>query len=173
MLVKALAIKKGMFPNFQDYDPYAFYAANRLFFALRKNQINQGKVIKGKEIRPIKSCLNYTKALLYPMKVEYQRESYREVVSEEFVSKKFDALTFGETLREQARQSLGYNEKFMLHLCDLLSSYAKLIDTVLLRSPFKPGTAEYKHIKMSIILNCISTIQTRGRLDVDPTTITL
>ena len=38
LLVKALAIKKCMFTNFQDYDPYAFYAANRLFFALRKNQ---------------------------------------------------------------------------------------------------------------------------------------
>jgi hypothetical protein len=37
LLVKALAIKKCMFNNFQDYDPYAFYAANRLFFALRKN----------------------------------------------------------------------------------------------------------------------------------------
>jgi hypothetical protein len=69
LLVKALAIKKCMFNNFQDYDPFSFYAANRLFFALRKNYWNQGKVIKGKEIRPIKSCLNYTKALLYPMKI--------------------------------------------------------------------------------------------------------
>jgi hypothetical protein len=79
LLVKALAIKKCMFTDFQDYDMYAFYAANRLFFALRKNQLNQGKTIKGKLIRPIKSCLNYTKALLYPMKIEYQRESFREV----------------------------------------------------------------------------------------------
>ena len=45
LLVKALAIKKYMFTNFQDYDMYAFYAANRLFFALRKNQINQKEVI--------------------------------------------------------------------------------------------------------------------------------
>lgn len=37
LLVKALAIKKCMFNNFQDYDAYSFYAANRLFFALRKN----------------------------------------------------------------------------------------------------------------------------------------
>ena len=51
-----------MFNSFQDYDGYSFYAANRLFFALRKNLENQGKIIKGKEIRPIKSCLNYTKS---------------------------------------------------------------------------------------------------------------
>ena len=42
LVVKALAIKKCMFNNFQDYDPYAFYAANRLYFALRKNYLNQG-----------------------------------------------------------------------------------------------------------------------------------
>jgi hypothetical protein len=58
-----------MFQNFEDYDGYAFHSASRLFFALRNNYNNQGKVIKGKQIRPIKSCLNYMKALLYPMKV--------------------------------------------------------------------------------------------------------
>jgi hypothetical protein len=62
LLVKALAIKKCMFKKFEDYDGYAFYAATRLFLALRKNYLNQGKVIKGKQIRPMKSCLNYTKA---------------------------------------------------------------------------------------------------------------
>ena len=86
LVVKALAIKKCMFNNFQDYDPYAFYAANRLYFALKKNYLNQGKTIKGKLIRPIKSCLNYMKALLYPMKIEYQNETFREIISEEFAS---------------------------------------------------------------------------------------
>ena len=99
LLVKALAIKKCMFTDFQDYDMYAFYAANRLFFALRKNLVNQGKTIKGKLIRPIKSCLNYTKALLYPMKIEYQRETFKEIIEEEFVSKKFDAFSYKEQLK--------------------------------------------------------------------------
>jgi hypothetical protein len=101
-----------MFQNFQDYDPFAFHAANRLFFALRKNQLNQGKVIKGKEIRPIKSCLNYTKALLYPMKVEYQNEAYREIISEEFVSKKFDAINFKEKMKMDIKSSQDVNHWF-------------------------------------------------------------
>ena len=45
LLIKALAIKKGMFDDFQHYDPYAFYGANRIFFALRKNLQNEGKTI--------------------------------------------------------------------------------------------------------------------------------
>ena len=56
-----------MFEDFSDYDGYAFQSANRLFFALKKSYVNEGKVIKGKTIKPIKSILNYTKALLHPM----------------------------------------------------------------------------------------------------------
>ena len=102
LLVKALAIKKCMFNKFEDYDGYAFYSATRLYLALRKNYLNQGKTIKGKQIKPIKSCLNYTKALLYPMKIEYQRETFKEIIEEEFVSKKFDAFAYKEQLKNDA-----------------------------------------------------------------------
>ena len=173
LLVKALAIKKCLFTNFNDYDPYAFYAANRLFFALRKNQLNQGKTIKGKVIRPIKSCLNYTKALLYPMKVEYQRESYKEVISEEFVSKKFDSFAFTEKLREQANQNQGTTDKFLLNLESSLKSCDKILDSVLDRSPFAPDSVEYKRIRISLILNCLSTLRQKKRLIADPTSIIL
>lgn len=101
-----------MFKEFKDYDGYAFYAANRLFFALRKNLSNQGKVIKGKLIRPIKSCLNYMKALMYPMKIEYQRETFQEVLSEEFTSKTFDSFAFKEKLKANLSASEGVNDTF-------------------------------------------------------------
>ena len=132
LLVKALAIKKCMFNDFQDYDGYAFYAANRLFFALRKNQLNQGKVIKGKLIRPIKSCLNYTKALLYPMKIEYQRETFKEVIEEEFVSKKFDSFAYKEQLKGNARENSGVTRQFKVYLQETLSKNAKIVDKLLL-----------------------------------------
>lgn len=173
LLVKALAIKKCMFKNFQDYDSFAFHAANRLFFALRKNQINQGKTIKGKLIRPIKSCLNYTKALLYPMKVEYQNETFREVLSEEYVSKKFDAFSYKEHLKDSARDSQGVNEWFWIYLKDSLNSSGFLIDKVLKKSPFQQNSSEYKKLKISIILNCINLLKTRKKLDIDPNTIIL
>lgn len=101
-----------MFQDFKDYDGYSFYAANRLFFALRKNLTNQGKVIKGKFIRPIKSCLNYMKALMYPMKIEYQRETFQEVLSEDFTSKTFDAFAFKERLKDGIRTKEGVADTF-------------------------------------------------------------
>ena len=152
LLAKALAIKKCMFNDFQDYDMYAFYAANRLFFALRKNQLNQGKTIKGKQIRPIKSCLNYTKALLYPMKIEYQRESFKEVIEEEFVSKKFDSFAYKEQLKGAARENSGVTKQFKNYLCEILAKNGTILDEILLKSPFKPGTTEYQNLKTSILL---------------------
>lgn len=166
LLVKALAIKKCMFNDFQDYDMYAFYAANRLFFALRKNQLNQGKTIKGKQIRPIKSCLNYTKALLYPMKIEYQRESFKEVIEEEFVSKKFDAFAYKEQLKGSARECSGVTRQFKNYLHDTLSKNGKILDEILQKSPFKPNTTEYQNLKISILLNSAQILKNNKKLDV-------
>ena len=166
LLAKALAIKKCMFNDFQDYDGYAFYAANRLFFALRKNQINQGKTIKGKLIRPIKSCLNYTKALLYPMKIEYQRETFKEIIEEEFVSNKFDSFAYKEQLKGRARESTGVTRQFKRYLYETLNKNIKIVDQLLEKSPFRPGTPEYQNLKISILLNSIQILKNNKKLDV-------
>lgn len=173
LLVKALAIKKCMFNDFQDYDMYAFYAANRLFFALRKNQVNQGKTIKGKQIRPIKSCLNYTKALLYPMKIEYQRESFKEIIEEEFVSNKFDAFAYKEQLKSSAREASGVSRQFRNYLYETISNSSHILDKILQKSPFKEGTSEYQSLKISILLNSIQILRTNKKLDVANQSITL
>lgn len=173
LLVKALAIKKCMFTDFKDYDMYAFYAANRLFFALRKNQINQGKVIKGRLIRPIKSCLNYTKALLYPMKIEYQRESFKEIIEEEFVSKKFDAFAYKEQLKNKARDNANVSQQFREHLQDALSQNSKLLDKVLAKSPFNSSTPEYHNLKISVLLTSIQILKNKKKLNVVPQSVVL
>ena len=164
LLVKALAIKKCMFQKFEDYDGYAFYAATRLFLALRKNYLNQGKTIKGKQIKPIKSCLNYTKALLYPMKIEYQRETFREIIEEEFVSKKFDAFAYKEQLKSAASDTEELRDKLNMHLQESLRQQSKLLDDLLTKSPFGKNTTEYKNLKISILLNSINILQTKKKL---------
>lgn len=173
LVVKALAIKKCMFNNFQDYDPYAFYAANRLYFALRKNYLNQGKTIKGKLIRPIKSCLNYMKALLYPMKIEYQNETFREIISEEFVSKKFDSFSFKEQMRSSAKTSQGVDEQFKTYVMDSFRHIGSMADDVLKKSPFSPRSIDYKKLKISLLLNAINSLKLKKKLDSEIPTIIL
>ena len=173
LLVKALAIKKCMFNHFDDYDGYATHAANRLFFAIRKNYQNQGKKIKGKLIRPIKSCLNYTKALLYPMKVEYQNENFREIINEEFVSKKFDTFMFKEKLKADALESQGATEKLKVYLNSSFKNIDVLIDKVLKRSLFGKTPDMYKKLKISILLNTLNSLKVKKKLDSELPTIIL
>jgi len=173
LVIKALAIKKCMFNNFQDYDPYAFYGANRIYFALRKNVWNTGKTIKGKEIKPIKSCLNYIKALLYPMKIEYQNETFKEVISEEFVSKKFDTYNFKEQLRVDAKTNQGVNEHFKFFVKDSFEHIGSLANKVLKKSPFNENSLEYKRLKLSLFLNAINSLKVKKKLDSELQTIIL
>lgn len=165
LLVKALAIKKCMFKNFDDYDMYSFYAATRLYNALRKNQLNQGKVIKGKLIRPIKSCLNYTKALLYPMKIEYQRESFREVIEEEFVSTKFDAIAYQEQLKNEARDNADVTLTFRNYLQEVVKQGNQILDNLLQKTPFNPSSPEYKNLKISILLTSNQVLKSKKKLN--------
>lgn len=171
LLVKALAIKKCMFSNFNDYDGYATHSANRLFFALRKNYLNQGKVIKGKLIRPIKSCLNYTKALLYPMKVEYQNENFREIIAEEFVSKKFDSFMYKEKLKAEASVAQGTSEKFLTYIQSSFSSLDTILDKVLKNSLFVTNPTIYRKLKISLMLNTLNSLKVKKRLDSELPTI--
>lgn len=174
LLVKALAIKKRMFPQrFEDYDGYAFYAAKRLYFALIKNYQNQGKRIKGKEIRPIKSCLNYTKALMYPMKLEYQKETFNEIITEEYISKRFDAFTYKEHLKEIAYNAQTESQWAAHYIREVFDNTPLLLDKVLAKSPFKPGSLDYKKVKISILLTCLSTLTTKQQLTWNPSTIYL
>lgn len=165
LLVKALAIKKRMFKNFEDYDMYAFYSATRLFTAIRKNQQNQGKIIKGKLIKPIKSCLNYTKALLYPMKIEYQIENFREVIEEEFVTTKFDALAYKEQLKNQARNSSEINYIFKNYVGQSMTNCGAIIEEILQKSPFNAATPEYKNLKISILLTSLHALRADKKLN--------
>lgn len=173
LIVKALAIKKRMFSSFQDYDGYSFYAANRLYFAIKKSYVNAGSVIKGKTITPIKSCLNYTKHILYPMKLDYQKETFNEVISEEFVSKKFDAFSYKNKMMESAAASQGSYKQFYEYVTELFNDSSGLIQKLLKKSPFGPNSFEYKRLKISILLNCLHNLKTKGKLDFEPPTIIL
>lgn len=173
LLVKALAIKKCMFQKFEDYDAYSFYAAKRLYFALIKNQLNQGKTIKGKLIRPVKSCLNYTKALMYPMRIEYQQEAYREIFDEEYMSKSFDIEKFNNQLKIAVRSDAGETEAFLSNLSDAFQFLPKMINEVLQQAPFKPTSVEYKRLKISLLLNCLNNLKVKKKLMPLPVAITL
>lgn len=171
LLVKALAIKKRMFDNFSDYEGYALQSANRLFFALKKSYMNEGKVIKGKTIKPIKSILNYTKALLHPMKLEYLNSQYNIKTRASEAAKQFDKFAYRQTLRDKVWESHRNTEKFKESVISLFYEFSRTLDDVLKKSPFRASSPEYKKIKISILLNCLQNLKDKNGINADPVTI--
>lgn len=161
-----------MFNSFEDYDGYAFYSANRLYFALKRNLENRGKIIKGKEIRPIKSCLNYMKTLLYPMKLEYLREEYNLNNTDLETSEQFDKFVYRQKVKDDIWSSQG-KEDFTKAVHDILAHFNTTLDSVLAKSPFPPGSADYKKIKISILLNVLYNLKHNKPVSFEPITIIL
>ena len=82
-ILYALACKQNFFPKFEDYDMFATYGAGELYISMRNKQMNAGKVVRGKEVVPIKSCLNFIKSVLFPLKVNYTRQNFATVFNPE------------------------------------------------------------------------------------------
>ena len=171
LLVKALSIKKRMFENFNDYEGYALQSANRLFFALKKSYLNEGKIIKGKTIKPIKSILNYTKALLYPMKLEYLNTQYDIETNAQTTARQFDKFSYKQHLKDTVWESQNNSLEFKELVNDLFRQFNQTLDAILLKSPFRVGSIEYKYIKMSILLNCLHNLKNNKGINADPVTI--
>lgn len=73
----AIARKKAWFKNNFEYDEYALRLTDRVLKAIENSYYHAGMLNKkGKEIIPIKSCLNYMKAVMFPVKVEFLNSYY-------------------------------------------------------------------------------------------------
>ena len=107
------------------------------------------------------------------MKIEYQNETFREIISEEFVSKKFDSFAFKEQLRDGAKASQGVNEQFLNYVSDSFKHIGGLADDVLKKSPFSPRSIDYKKLKISLMLNAINSLRLKKKLDSELPTILL
>ena len=107
------------------------------------------------------------------MKIEYQNETFKEIISEEFVSKKFDAFTLKERMKAEAKDSQGTQEQFKSYILDSFKDIGRLADNVLIKSPFVANSAEYKYLRMSLLLNALNSLSTKKRLNSELATIIL
>jgi hypothetical protein len=107
------------------------------------------------------------------MKIEYQRESFREVIEEEFVSKKFDAFAYKEQLKDRARDSAGVTTQFKEHLQEALSQNGQILDQILKKSPFNESTPEYQNLKISLLLTSLQILKSKKKLDAAPQSVVL
>lgn len=150
-IVYMLACKARFFPqNFDEYDDFALYASSRLY--MRYPQVVDGK-IEVDEDKKIKSILNYTNATLYPLKVDYQKETYAQIFS-------YDDDIKGDTLISNTKLSIQreYAEGIEQAITDSLRLIPKIAKKKIQETPYRNDKLFCKRLYISCLLSLINSM---------------
>lgn len=144
-----LASKGRYFKNFDDYDTFALYASSRLY--LRYPSTDKCEDTP-KENR-IKSVLNYTKATVYPLKVDYQKENFAQIYS-------YQNPDEIESLADITKQSIqqDYSKNLYQDVFDSLKLIPKTIKSRIKETPYKNDALMSKKLYMSCLLTFINSM---------------
>lgn len=158
-ILYALACKQNFFPHFEDYDLFALYGASELYISIRNKQRNAGKILRGKEVVPIKSVLNFIKSVLFPLKVNYTRQNFATVFNPEIDQ---DTSIISEDLREGIRSE--YRRDLESDLTDVMAELPIFIGRVLRQTPYKYDKLMLKKLCISCQLTLLSDITIPNKL---------
>lgn len=165
-IINSLAKTNQFFNRWEDYEDFSLFLAAQVFQICRQRLQNQGKIIRGKEVLPVKSCLNYIKSILYPYKVQYQQSNYSEVLHGVNIENP-DQLQ--ENLREEVRQQYRPDLGEIIH--DLVTELPEKTYFMLEhQSPYKTDPTMIKRIYLSCMLTLIENITLKKKEDeiIDP-----
>jgi hypothetical protein len=145
-LVYMLANKAKYFHDFKDYDEFSLYAAGKIYM----RAINEEKTEK-----PIKSILNYIKAVIYPLKVDYQKEVYDEIINPDV-----DDRINGERLKSNLHKPIqaDYQDGLVEEIYRQLSLLPKYINDVVYESPYKNDKTVCRRLYISVLLSFLNGI---------------
>ena len=145
-----LAVKGKMFNSGRDYDEYALYAATQLYLRYKKEDSE-----KGANLKPIKSCLNYIKRILYPLKVNYQKANFEQVFQEG--SLRGNAPT--QILDDKISDIRNLNSSLVSVECNYyLSSIHSSIRGILEKTPYRNNKVILHNLYISCLLTFLKSI---------------
>ena len=142
-----LACKSRYFKTFEEYDGFALFAATRIYLRAI-TPLEDGS-------ERIKSILNYAKSVLYPMKVDYLKEEYDEVINPNVIAE-FNSELFTEKYKDSIKSDYQYgmNEE----VCERFKEIPKYIAEVVKTTPFKNDPVMCRRLYMSILITFLKGI---------------
>lgn len=144
-----LAVKRRFFSTDRDYNEYALYSATRLYMRYKREDE------EGNKLKPIKSCLNYIKKVLYPMKVDYQQSFFEQVVRED----KAKDSAYGQLYEDRASAIRKTSSDLLKIDCDeYLKSICATIRYTIKDIPYKNDKVMMHNIYLSCLLTFLKGI---------------
>lgn len=156
-IIYALACKQNFFKNFDDYDTFSMYGASELFLSMRNKQRNAGKIVRGKEVVPVKSCLNFIKSVLFPLKVNYQRNSFASILNPE-LNQSTDRIE--ETIKANVRSNYSFSLEDDLN--DMSNQLPSIVRKVIKETPYRLDPLMCSRLTISCMLTFINDVTLSG-----------
>lgn len=148
-----LACKARYFKDMDEYDDFALYISSKLYMKYpipTESNVRDGKIMIEDDKRLI-SILNYTKSVLYPMKVNYQREFYAQVFMYENVGD-------GDKIIEEMKVSIqkDYADELEESVIESLHFVPNIIKKTINETPYKNDKLMCKRLYMSCLLSIVN-----------------
>jgi len=161
-IVDSLAKKQNLFGNnYQYYDEFALFTTSEIFCLMRKKLEHSGEVIRGREVQPIKSILNFVKTVLYPYKVQFEQQMYSFVVGSKLLN---DTEALADNLRDEVRQQ--YLKDLGKELSDLMEDLPNRIKSYFYKiCPYKTDPVMMQKIYLSVVLTLIENVTLRNKVN--------
>lgn len=153
-LVYMLAIQKRFFHKAEDYDNYSLCCASIAYMRLR-NPKQYLPEDDPRHLPRIKSILNYVKKILYPIKVNYQQDTFNQIV--DTVSANTETLVGmrDSAANEVVRSSGGFlkseTEFYISRIAGSIKAYLK-------RLPYSSDKLTLNNIYISCLLSLLKSI---------------
>lgn len=152
-----LACVSKYFKNYDDYDDFALYASSRIYLRYP----SAGACESTPAEKKYKSILNYTKATLYPLKVDYQKENFTQIYS----YKNEDGIDSLVNLTKESIQK-DYSHGLYDSIIDALKLLPNTIKKRILETPYKNDVLMFKKLYLSCLLTFINSMTlSREKLD--------
>ena len=143
-----LAVKGKMFLTAKDYDEYALYGATQLYMRYKKEE-------KDPNLKPIKSCLNYIKRILYPLKVNYQKANFGEIFQEESLKDSSPEQIYEDKVAKIRHST---NDIMSVEYTYYINNICSTIKNFLKDSPYNKDKATMHNIYLSCLLTLLKTM---------------
>ena len=144
-IIGMLAFKRAFFNKGSLYNDFSIYGATVLFMRI-KNPKHSGSG----ELPKIKSILNYAKKRVYPLKVNFEQESYAQVISKDFTP----SLMQASDLYEPAHNDQFTRVDFVVYARDI----PKTIKTYIYSKPLSRLIGNPQDLYMSVLLTFLNSI---------------
>ena len=157
-LFYSLSIKKKYFKVFSDYDNYALYAATQTYLRLTdKRQFLPES--DPRRMNKIKSVLNFIKRIMYPLKVNYQKSTFNDVIKVD-ESVEYNGLDIYSSVRSDLTADIfRQNLPFLgVEIESYLNTLQRAIKNVIKQTPYRKDKTMVHRLYVSCLITFLNSI---------------